>query len=383
MAKSENVAVLERKEGESVKQEYNELMSYRNQRTEMAKACAELTVPALFPPLNVAKDYIFPKPYQSIGSRGVNNLAAKLMLTLFPPTQTLFRLEIPSETLDKLGVQSRGEVEKGFRRVEKAVSLQIQTSGAISSLYEGIKQILVAGNVLFHVMPERGIKVIRLSNFVVKRDTEGNILKIITMEKIDFRTLDIEIQNYVRSNQAKGVVEDEESDEREVELYTDIERVSIDKWKVYQEVDGVILDTKKSSTGYYSNDELPFIVGIYALTHGEDYARSFVEEVIGDLLSLEGLSRVILEGSQALARMLFLVNPGSTLDPSEVERAENLACLSGKDGDIVPVHINKAADLQVSAQTAQELKNNLAQAFLLSSVRSAERVEKIMLPSLN
>ena len=36
----------------------------------------------------------YPTPYQSVGSRGVMNLASKLMLALFPPQAPFFRLDV-------------------------------------------------------------------------------------------------------------------------------------------------------------------------------------------------------------------------------------------------------------------------------------------------
>ena len=42
------------------------------------------------------------QPYQSVGSRGVNNLASKLLLLLFPPNSPFFRLSVDSETKKEL-----------------------------------------------------------------------------------------------------------------------------------------------------------------------------------------------------------------------------------------------------------------------------------------
>jgi hypothetical protein len=41
----------------------------------------------------------------------------------------------------------------------------------------------------------------------------------------------------------------------------------------------------------------------------ESYGRSFVDEVIGDLKSLEGLSQALVESAAASAKMVFLVKP--------------------------------------------------------------------------
>ena len=49
---------------------------------------------------------------------------------------------------------------------------------------------------------------------------------------------------------------------------------------------------------------------------GEDYGRGRVEEFLGDLKTLEGLSQALVEGSAAAAKVIFLVSPSST--PSQL-----------------------------------------------------------------
>ena len=43
----------------------------------------------------------------------------------------------------------------------------------------------------------------------------------------------------------------------------------------------------------------------------EDYGRSYVEEFLGDLKSLEGLSQSLLESSAASAIVVFMVRPNA------------------------------------------------------------------------
>ena len=45
---------------------------------------------------------------------------------------------------------------------------------------------------------------------------------------------------------------------------------------------------------------------------GEAYGRSYVEEYLGDIKSLEGLTKAIVEGSAAMAKLLIFVSPNGT-----------------------------------------------------------------------
>ena len=73
----------------------------REQYLERAREVAKLTIPHLYPPKGANEATEYPTPYQSVGSRGVTNLASKLMLALFPPQAPFFRLDV-----DELSIQT-------------------------------------------------------------------------------------------------------------------------------------------------------------------------------------------------------------------------------------------------------------------------------------
>ena len=47
----------------------------------------------------------------------------------------------------------------------------------------------------------------------------------------------------------------------------------------------------------------------------EDYGRGRVEEFIGDLRSLNGLSQSLVEGASVASKVIFLVSPSATTKP--------------------------------------------------------------------
>ena len=76
-----------------------------------------------------------------------------------------------------------------------------------------------------------------------------------------------------------------------------------------QEVKGKIVNSAK-----YDLDKLPYLALRFNRIDGANYGRGHTEMYLGDLKSLEGLSRAILEGSSASAKMLLMVNPSEQLE---------------------------------------------------------------------
>ncbi len=107
-----------------------------------------------------------------------------------------------------------------------------------------------------------------------------------------------------------------------------------------------------------------------------DYGRSHCESYLGDLRSLEGLTRAILEGSSASAKMLFMVAPNGTTRASSIAKAPNGAIIEGSSGDVSVLQANKFADFRVSFEMMNRIEQRLQYAFLLNTSvqRQAERV---------
>ena len=97
----------------SVADRYAQLEAARDAFLRRARDAAELTIPTLVPKDGHTGSYEYDTPYQSGGSRGGNNLASKLMLTLLPTNSPFFRLVIADYDLDQVaGPAARGAVEE-------------------------------------------------------------------------------------------------------------------------------------------------------------------------------------------------------------------------------------------------------------------------------
>jgi len=349
---------------------YTKYMGLRSMFLLRAREAATLTIPALVPPEGANSGTLYPTPYQALGARGVNNLASKLLLTLLPPNASCFRLSIDDFELAKLTKQKgmRGKIEEAFGQIERAVTGRIETSALRVKMFEGLKQLIVAGNVLCHLLPDGTMRVFPLSRYVVKRDPVGTVLEIIVKEDL----APVAIPADVRA--ACGIDDASEDAHPNVSLYTRVYReAGAPGFVIYQEMNGIRVP---SSEGSYPLDECPWLALRFTSVENEDYGRGYVEEYMGDLKSLEGLSKAMLEASAAAARILFFLKPTATTNKKKLMSAPNGSVIDGNIDDVKILQLDKYADLRIAFDQAQELTKRLSFAFLLNSSvqRSGDRV---------
>lgn len=305
-------------------------------------------------------------PFQGVGARGVNNLASKLLLALLPPNAPFFRLNVDTFKLQEEGapLELITEIESSLQSVEEAVMAEISRESYRTGLHEALKQLIITGNSLIYLPDEGGMRVFRLDRYVVKRDPMGNVTQIVTRENLSYKTLSEEMQQ---------IVGDDLDVDGNVSLYTAVLLNESNKWEIFQDVN----DTRvPNSEGTYEKDKSPFIPLRFSRVDGENYGRGYVEEYLGDVQSLESLTRAIVEGSAAAAKVLFLVNPNGTTRQRVLAEAPNGAIVQGSAQDVTTLQLQKGSDFQVAQATMNEIKDRLGHSFLLTSgvVRNAERV---------
>lgn len=348
----------------SVKAQYDALVSYRNIYEERAEAAAEITIPHLFPQRGISQGTDFEQPYQSIGAQGLNGLSSKLLLALLPPNAPFFRLLIDDVKANQEGLDqgTREKLDNALSKLEREILKELESSGFRNTLHGALRQLVLAGNVLIH-FTEENARVFKLRDYVVERDYKGNAVKVITVENVNVNTLDENVREFAKTK---------DPNKKDVEIFTYNALVD-GKWKTYQELCGEVLE---GSEGSWKKDEFPYLALRWAKIDGEHYARGYVEELIGDLNSAEGLSRAILEGAAAAARVIFLVDPNSQTNIRDLAETQNGGFASGNADAVQALQVGKQADLQVAMSALNTIKERLSQAFLsgASNVRNAERV---------
>lgn len=341
---------------------------------DRARQCAELTIPSLFPEEAATGATSFSTPYQSIGAKGLNSLASRLLMTQLPSNAPFFRLKLSDFDLRQLGNETqRGKVEAALALIERTALDEIENQALRVPLYEALRHLLNSGNSLLVYKGTVGTRVFRLDRYVVKRDPMGNVLEMLTHEQVAPSTLPKKLlQQIEESNQLRPNQDEELSTQKTVDLYTHMRRVN-DRWESYQEIKGRLIPSSRQT---YPLDRCPWLPLRFNRVDGESYGRGLVEEYFGDLRSLETLTKAIVQGSAAAAKILLLVRPNGSTKIREVKEAKNGAAISGDAADVTVLQLNKYADFRVAKDLMGEISQALAAAFLMNSSiqRNGERV---------
>lgn len=357
------------KRSETAQALYKRMEQERAPYVRRAEECAKYTIPSLFPKESDNGNTDFATPYQSVGSRGVNNLASKLMLALLPPNSPFFRFspgQLAKQSLETMQ-DIKEKVEQALMLQEQKILRYIETHQIRVTIAEALKILIVTGNALLFLPPkEGGMKLYKLNSYVLQRDALGNVIQLVTLDKIAFAALPDDVKGMVEKGGNK------KKPEEIVEVYTHA-YLEDDQIVSYQEVEGNVIPGTEQS---FPKDKTPWIPIRMVKVDGESYGRGFVEEYLGDLRSLEGLSKAIVELAAIAANIIFLVNPNGVTRVQKVAKAKPGEFVAGRPDDIHALQLEKYADLQVAEKTASAIEARLSYAFMLNSAvqRQGERV---------
>lgn len=354
----------------SAKARYEALRTSRDPYLQRARDCAKLTIPSLLPPDGYSGSSRLPTPWQTLGARCVNNLAARLLLSLFPPAAAFFKFSLDEAVQTQIAGDkaAQGEFDKAFSAMERSIVNEIESSMMRPALFQSQRHLINEGNVLLYLPTEGPLRLFRLDRYVVKRDPMGNFLELVTHEQVSC----LELPEKVRAACVGGGDKKHDETEDAIDLYTRV-YYNGSNWQIYQEINGKIVP---GSQGSYAKDMNPWLPLRLIATDGEDYGRGMVEEYLGDFKSLEALSRAIVQGTAAAAKVLFLVKPNGTTKLKTISQSETGDVKEGNKEDVSVVQVDKYADFRVAKETRDSLVEALSYAFLLNSAiqRNGERV---------
>ena len=350
----------------TAKTRYDVLSGARSQYLKVAEEASKLTIPYLIhQDDNSSGARKLVTPWQGVGAKGVVTLASKLMLALLPPQTSFFKLQVDDTMLGQIGPEIKSELDLSFAKIERTILEAIAASDDRVVVHQALKHLVVAGNALLY-MGEKGLKLYPLNRYVVDRDGNGNVIEIVTKEKISKKIIDELVPSLKKMETSYNDSDDTNTD---CDVFT---HVKIDKNKVtwHQEVYDKIIP---KSQGKAPLNATPWLPLRFNTVDGEGYGRGRVEEFMGDLKSLEALSQALVEGSAAAAKVVFTVSPSSSTKPQTLASAGNGAIIQGRPDDIGVIQVGKTADFATAYNMMQQLEKRLAEAFLILSVRQSER----------
>jgi len=374
-------------EAGSARQRYQQLRGHRDPWLERARRASRLTLPYLIPDDGdtTVQHRELDLPWSGIGGMGVNNLAARLLLALLPPTGGFFRLTgdeldnaMAEADLRQRGAkesdiaQLRQEIEKGLAVLERAVSREIEVTNDRVALFEALMHLVVGGVVLMY-RRNIGMKVFHLRRHVLLRDPMGAPVEAVTCETYLYASLDPklrEVLDEVDNRDGKSEQDSSRRDSKQVDVYTHV-RWRDNRVTWYQEVAGVIVPGTK---GDEPADESPWIPLRLYRVDGDSYGPGYVEWcAISDLISNEALNKAVTEGQMQAARNVTGRKPSAITSKEQFAAAPNGSVIDAQPEDFFPIPTADQRDLSVAYQGMTRLEQRLARLFLMPDIRDSER----------
>lgn len=355
----------------TIKQEWEHLDNKRTSICSRTEDYARWTLPYLFPPKGTTDSQEISVAAGSIGARSVNHLANKLVSTLFVPYRPFFRLTLTDEArqaLNQSGVDD-ANIDKMLAGAENAAMQSMSVAIHRTQAVLAMKNLIVTGNACLYYPPEGNVEVYNLRDYVVQRNMNGKLLKLITRDSKVYEALPPKVQAELQKNTRRQYKPD-----TCVDLFTKIEYDHAKtKYIVTQAVDTYTLP---DVVGTYPSDKLPWIVLTWNMVRGEDYGRGLVEDYAYAFHSHQVLTSAQMRLYAIVADVKLLVDPSSVIDPQELNDSPAGTYIAGRAEDISCPQFGVQVNLAGINEKIASLERELAQAFLLTSAvtRDAERV---------
>jgi len=354
---------------------YEKLKTHREPYLTVARKAAALTLVTYVPTYDQDNNQRrntkerLAAPFQMVGAAGLNSLSSKITLSWLPQAATFVRLKAVDGALEDKEAKEVTAIEQDLLAIESVIMDQVEFRKVRPRFHEAVKQLLISGNSCLRLLPGKDMRVFPLSSYVTEWDEENNLLELIIEERVAWAALEEDLQDLLTEKDPR--VRDANET---VLLHTWVKRDG-KKYKARQEIDGNGLIVPGSETTY-PLDKLPYAPLRWSIDSGQPYGFGLVEEYMGALETLEGLTQSATEGTYAGVRLLFLADPNGLTNVEDLNNAPNGSFVSGNAEEIQALQTAKQADLAVAFQLIQELKRDLSRVFLLNSgvTRDAERV---------
>ena len=346
---------------------WSELDGLRQGFLTRCEKYSQLTIPKICPVTGYNQNsQELSRDFQSVGAQCVNHLSNKLALTLFAPSRPFFRLEVSDEAaqqFEAIGMTAQKLAEILSTGERKALK-EMDKRALRPKLIEVLKHLLVTGNVLL-ILDKNKPRVIGIKSYVVKRNTYGEVIELLIKDDVLFDQLDEKVQELTELKHHKA--------DDKVCHYKWLKKDGKD-YKLTQWVEKTQLP--KEFDGKWPEKKMPYRVLTWDLADNDDYGTGHVEDYIGDLSALSGLSKALIEAGILMAEFRWLLNPASSLSVEDFMNSPNGGVIPGQQGDLSPVQAGVSQVFQQLAPQISVHTSSLGRGFLLTSAttRDAERV---------
>jgi hypothetical protein len=330
---------------------FNILDGLRTSKLERARECSELTIPSILPPLGWTEQQSLPQPYSSTASKGVTAMSSRMLSALFPLNDSpFFKFTLSS------GENADQEVTTYLETLSHQVYTKISAANLRETAYQVIQHLITVGDVLLIMDDDFTFRIIRLDNYTCRRDVYGNPLELIFIE---YQALEEEVNSSSTASTSSLSMDEKKGYKKiYVRVLKEEEAWSVEK----QDSDGNVIDK-----GEYKVS--PYIPLLWTRVPGENYGRSHVEDIIGDIKTLEAFTEGLING--VAASSVFWMG----VDPAGMTEIDDIA--GSQSGNWVPARANEvhtispantmSPQIQSTQQGVEILRREIGKAFLMDS----------------
>ena len=336
---------------------FRTLDAMRVSKLYRARLCSSLTVPSVLPPRGWTEQMELVQPTSSIGARGVTSLASRMLSALLPLNDTpFFKFGLRS------GVEPTTEIQQYLETMSYQVFRKLAGTNLRETIYQAIQSLIIVGDCLVHEMDDFKFRVTRLDHYVVQRTVTGQVNEIIHVE-YDLEDPEAISPSFMLPESAKVGYK---------KTYCQYMKQEDGTWNYLKEDE----DGNRLAEGVY--EVCPVTVLRWYGIPGENYGRSHCEDILGDLSSLDGYTKALLDGMAASSTFWMGIDPSGITEIDDIADMPNGAWVPARQQDIFTVSPSHTMNPQVStAQSAMELmRGEISRAFLMTSsaIPSGDRV---------
>jgi hypothetical protein len=333
----------------------------REQKLQRSRYYSSLTVPSIMPPDGWTEQQSLPQPFSSTAARGVTAMASRMLSALLPLNDMpFFKFELNT------GAEPDAEVFSYLESLSYQVFNKLSSGNLREVIFQSLQHLIVVGDVLLIMDDDFNFRINRLDSYVCKRDVYGEVKELIF---IQYQSLDKEkddgdlyLTNVEGDHERKGYKK----------IYVHALRKEDDSWYIEKQDDeGTVIETGKY-------DILPYIPLRWASIPGENYGRSHVEDLIGDIKALEAFTEGLMYGITAASLFWMAVDPAGITELDDITSRPTGSWVAARESEVFTISpsATMAPQIQATQSGVEILRKEIGRAFLLdsASMPTGERV---------
>lgn len=333
----------------TIKDRWASFDSKRTSKLQKARIHASVTIPTLLPLQSTSQEQYIPNQHSSVQSRGVTSLASKILSVLIPLNDT------PFFTFGlKSGKEPSAEIASYLATLSVQVFKKLSSNNLREIAYLAIQHLIVLGDVLIVMENDFSFRVVRLDQFVIKREVNGDVTEAIYLE-----FLAPDCDEPVNSYDFQSGVDNQPGYKT---VYVRCYKNENNEWEVQKELDGKIIDK-----GFY--DVLPLVFLRWSTIAGEDYGRSHVEDIYADIYSLEAYTKAMKQGMAAGATFFMGIDPSGITEVDDLSLAQNGDWVPARKQDVYVISPSETLKPQLAASSTavDAMRKEVGSGFLMQT----------------